>query len=138
MNKSKKFIPKAHTSDLLLNFVQSITSGAAHLTGNLVPSDAVYWSSNTYLSKSKQRKYCVYLHRIKSFVFPTVLQQCSFRQQKLRQYFQIRIVFILKHKRFKRNIFFLTKEGFDNNMSYSSHEIIITWHFLPPFCQYSR
>ena len=48
-------LPNAHTSDLLLNFVKSRTSGAAHLTGNLVPSDAVYSSSMTYLETHKSQ-----------------------------------------------------------------------------------
>ena len=42
-------LPYAQTSDLLLNLLYKITSSAAHLMGNLVPSDAVYSSSITYL-----------------------------------------------------------------------------------------
>lgn len=41
--------PKDHTSDLLLYFWNLITSGEDHLTGNLDPTELVYWSSRTNL-----------------------------------------------------------------------------------------
>lgn len=42
-------IPNDQTSDLLLNLLYLMTSGADHLTGNLEPWELVYWSSSTNL-----------------------------------------------------------------------------------------
>lgn len=41
--------PNDQTSDLLLNLLYLITSGADHLTGNLEHWELVYWSSKTNL-----------------------------------------------------------------------------------------
>ena len=46
-------------SDLLLNLLKLITSGAAHFIGNLVPSDAVYSSSITNLQYNEKHIYKV-------------------------------------------------------------------------------
>lgn len=44
-----KNVPNDQTSDLLLNLLYLMTSGADHLTGNLEPWELVYWSSSTNL-----------------------------------------------------------------------------------------
>lgn len=55
-SKSKsqaKNVPNDHTSDLLLNLLYLMTSGADHLTGNLEPWELVYWSSSTNLEREE-------------------------------------------------------------------------------------
>ena len=57
--------PYDQTSDLLLNFACVMTSGAAHLMGNLVPSDAVYSSSMTNLASPKSATFTMFRSPIK-------------------------------------------------------------------------
>lgn len=45
------FLPKAQTSDLLLNLLYRRTSGGDHRTGNFDPMELVYSSSRTYLQQ---------------------------------------------------------------------------------------
>lgn len=50
---SQRRIPKDHTSDLVENRAYWKTSGAAHLIGNFVPSEAVYSSSSVMRARPK-------------------------------------------------------------------------------------
>ena len=61
------YLPKDHTSDLLLNLACVMTSGAAHLMGNLVPSDAVYSSSMTNLARPKSATFIACLSPTRQF-----------------------------------------------------------------------
>ena len=60
-------LPKDHTSDLLLNLACVMTSGAAHLMGNLVPSEAVYSSSMTNLARPKSATFIACLSPTRQF-----------------------------------------------------------------------